>query len=289
MKKILIIALISLTSLFSIAQNVGIGTTTPAEKLDVNGNVNIQGKLIVNGVSGQPGQILRTNSLGATEWTDNSEFKNYVTFYENGSLLIPPGVSRIKVELWGGGGGGAYGGGGGSGGYSTGIFTVTPDDLINILVGLGGDGAVTSGNQALDGNGSSVNGPTVSCGAPGGNAATAGRPGIGGGISGGSQINNSMTIRGNSGEATTESYDQVSSTHFARVTKFGNGGHGTIMNFGGGQGGFLSYNTTTSQNIKLIYSCAASSYGGGGAGGPTTLGAFQGGSKAANGMVIIWY
>lgn len=39
------------------AQNVGIGTTTPTQKLDVNGNVNVSGTLLANGTAGTAGRI----------------------------------------------------------------------------------------------------------------------------------------------------------------------------------------------------------------------------------------
>ncbi|MEQ1935687.1 MAG: hypothetical protein ABL962_17660 [Fimbriimonadaceae bacterium] len=38
--------------------NVGIGTTNPAEKLDVNGNINLNGTIKVNGQDGQAGQVV---------------------------------------------------------------------------------------------------------------------------------------------------------------------------------------------------------------------------------------
>ena len=45
--------------------NVGIGTTNPAEKLDVNGNINLNGTIKVNGQDGQAGQVLmRAIELG---------------------------------------------------------------------------------------------------------------------------------------------------------------------------------------------------------------------------------
>ena len=112
MKAIFIVLCIS-HSLFSLAQNVGIGTLTPGEKLDVNGNVNVQGNVKVNGVSGTDGQVLMTNNTGATVWSDLCDFKNIASFTQNGTWTIPAGVTKIMIELWGGGGGGAAGGGGG--------------------------------------------------------------------------------------------------------------------------------------------------------------------------------
>jgi hypothetical protein len=50
-----------------LGQNVGISTTVPSEKLDVNGNINFSGALKVNGNSGQQGDALLTTVSGA-EW-----------------------------------------------------------------------------------------------------------------------------------------------------------------------------------------------------------------------------
>ena len=51
------------------AQNVGIGTTTPTEKLDVNGNVKISGYLNLNGNTGISGQVLTSQGTNPPIWT----------------------------------------------------------------------------------------------------------------------------------------------------------------------------------------------------------------------------
>lgn len=43
---------IILFSFTSAAQNVGVGITNPAERLDVNGNINVTGTIKANGVDG---------------------------------------------------------------------------------------------------------------------------------------------------------------------------------------------------------------------------------------------
>ena len=58
------------TATFLPTGNVGIGTITPAEKLDVNGNVNLTGTLKVNNSSGTPGQVLVSNGGAAPTWQD---------------------------------------------------------------------------------------------------------------------------------------------------------------------------------------------------------------------------
>lgn len=55
------------------AQNVGIGTTTPAEKLDVSGNIRTTGEIKPNGVAGQANQVLTSNGNGTMSWAAMSQ------------------------------------------------------------------------------------------------------------------------------------------------------------------------------------------------------------------------
>ncbi|CAH0997898.1 hypothetical protein EMA8858_04033 [Emticicia aquatica] len=80
------------------------------------------------------------NYLAASQ-VATSDFKNHLTFTENGTWTVPAGVTYIKVELWGAGGDGqsittaganvsCEGGGGGE--YSRYGFAVTPNDEMTI-------------------------------------------------------------------------------------------------------------------------------------------------------------
>jgi hypothetical protein len=60
---------------FSFSQNVGIGTVTPSEKLDVNGNINVAGQLKLAGNAGASNQILMKDATNNPVWGDLSEFK----------------------------------------------------------------------------------------------------------------------------------------------------------------------------------------------------------------------
>jgi hypothetical protein len=97
-------------------RNVGIKNPTPAEALDVTGNINVTGTIKANGVDGTANQILMKNGSGTLAWGDMCEFKNMVSLIDTTTTLIwvvPAGVTRIWVEMWGGGGAGLEAGGGG--------------------------------------------------------------------------------------------------------------------------------------------------------------------------------
>ena len=51
------------------AQNVGVGTLTPTERLDVAGNIRTTGELRPNGVAGQAGQVLTSTGSGTMLWS----------------------------------------------------------------------------------------------------------------------------------------------------------------------------------------------------------------------------
>lgn len=128
-------------------QDVGIGTTAPAAKLDVAGSVRI-----ADGTQGQ-GKVLTSNESGVASWQapPGGGFTNMRVFSTPGEteFTIPAGVTRIRVQVRGGGGGGgkgnagggAVGQGGSGGGYGLGIFEVTPDSVHTVTVGAGGTGA----------------------------------------------------------------------------------------------------------------------------------------------------
>ncbi|VVB53191.1 Uncharacterised protein [uncultured archaeon] len=97
-----------------------------------------------------------------------------LTKADNGSspYVVPTGIHRILVKMWGGGGGGGAtlylnaGGRGGAGAYLEHIFNVTPGQTINFSVGSGGP--------------DSTNGTSTSFGPVGGVTPVAGFGGHGG-------------------------------------------------------------------------------------------------------------
>lgn len=80
------------------------------------------------------------------------QLTNSKVFESTESFVVPPGISRILVELWGGGGpggvdngsagGAAKGGGGGGGGYGKELVSVNPGEECSITVGGAGEASM---------------------------------------------------------------------------------------------------------------------------------------------------
>ncbi|MGO8764398.1 MAG: glycine-rich domain-containing protein [Limisphaerales bacterium] len=131
-----------------------------------------------------------TLQISATSSGGTNFVPSVKVFESSGTFIVPTGVTKIEVEVWGGGGGGGNGyinngtnysgGGGGSGGYDLGVFTVTPGTSYPVTVGSGG-------NANQSGGSSSFSTMSASGGAAGTNATSAGpgTGGAGGGNSGG--------------------------------------------------------------------------------------------------------
>lgn len=116
-------------------------------------------------------------------------------FRASGHFTVPPGVTKISVELYGAGGGGGSeilsstpflsGAGGGSGAYTRTVLMVNPSDSLIISVGTGGTGGSSSGTGASPGGDTTIaRGTVILASAGGGGGAgvstTAGIPGTGG-------------------------------------------------------------------------------------------------------------
>ncbi len=88
-----------------------------------------------------------------------SAIPNMQVFNTNGTFVVPTGVTRIMVELWGGGGGGAdynaqfgvHGTGGGGGGYGKQLLNVIPGTSYQVTVGQGGPSSSNGGNSSFGG------------------------------------------------------------------------------------------------------------------------------------------
>jgi len=124
-------------------------------------------------------------------------FSSVQVFNNNGSFIVPNGVSAVRVTVIGGGGAGGYhsslpGGGGGAGGMAIGIVTnLTPGQEIAVTVGasgagtptpaFGNDGGTSSFGDYLSASGGSGGG--------GGTSAAFSMPGGAGGIGFGGNYN----------------------------------------------------------------------------------------------------
>ena len=275
-----------LFTLNGIAQNVGISTTTPSEKLDVNGNVNVQGNIRMSGVAGTDGQVLMTNNTGATIWSDLCDFKNIASYTQNGTWPIPAGVTKIMIEAWGGGGGGSAGGGGAGGTYIRTQTLVVSPGTISITIGTGGAGAATEAANASNGTQTTVSGGMGTYTALQGGGAfsnTGGSPSTFS-LSGDSF----MQFPGQAGSPTTYNYAQRTAGQFVEIRNFGSGG-GTFPFYNtGGQGGTFVQDLGPLLPVRNTYPTAFIKFpGSGGGGGLTNIGSW--GSSGANGMAIIHY
>jgi hypothetical protein len=303
-------------SSFLFSQNVGVGTTNPQERLDVNGNINVTGAIKADGIAGQPGQILTTNNAGKIQWSNNNTgtdfgYTRFVGLYgfidSNETWSVPNGVTKILVEAWGGGGGGSYGGGGGGGGYVRAQFNVSAGTVVNITVGKGGaanahnnteyghpggttvvtvpDTSNTTWFVVATGGAGAYNNPGISFISSynqGGSYYVANQyPVIGPGLS----IYPSFV--GESGEAGCPSYytyTQTGTSTFLQEVTGGKGGDaGNSIKTGGAGGRNL---TDGGPTIASRYAGWIGVFGGGGGGGIQN---FVSGREGGNGKVIIWY
>lgn len=281
--------------------NVGIGTSVPSERLDVNGNMNVAGQLKLNSNAGTSGQVLMKDGSNNPMWADLSNYKYLAAYNCTNTALtpntsncpytwtVPAGVTSIYLEAWSGGGGGSTISGGGGGGYMAFQSAVTPGASVSLTIGAGGflngfgngvpggatsvtiNGAVYSitgggGGVYADPNGNTM---AVTC-ASGGGILTAG----------GALINHIISVYGDPGHATKVGFTQVAATEWARTTTFGDGGDPAMLPGTGQKGGYRLLSTT--YNILV----ASASGGPPGVGGASDT---QGGRPGIGGAVIIHY
>jgi len=292
MKNVFILLLI-FCPVLSFSQNVGIGTTTPAEKLDVNGNINVTGTIKTNGTDGTANQVLMKNSLGSLVWGDLGDYKNFATFLATGSWIVPAGVTKIAIELWGAGGGGAIVGGGGGGGYIMAVFTVVPASTINFTVGIGGAGAINSTSSGSDGTLSKVIIGGVEIDGFGGGGATNNSAGSyfssgdGGGYQATAGFTAFMGMPGQKGTVTTKNYAQAGTSLFYEIEQMGNGGDAANSSNTGAKGIFYTVTppggSPLAADFRFVGNSTSKVPGGGGSSYLVNS------SQGANGMAIIHY
>lgn len=281
------------------AQNVGIGTSKPTEKLDVNGNINLSGNLLINGTSGLPGQVLAMDG-GTLRWMDKSRFKQTAIFRFQGPdiFTVPPGVTEILIEMWGAGGGGhSPGGGGGSGGYWIGNLAVEEGNVINLSIGSGGSAGSLSTDAGTGGNTSFSFGDfnVISEGGGGADSLLSGNVEFYRGGKGGAGLKNTSSvpfnyksfffIDGEYGVPTTIDYMETANGVFGKVVNYGTGG--TAPYSGNLQAApvrvvFSSNGSVLTRSHRKTIDSAPFGCGG------TPLG-ISGGQAGGQGMIIIYF
>ncbi|HVJ54864.1 MAG TPA: hypothetical protein VM689_20560 [Aliidongia sp.] len=88
-------------------------------------------------------------------------FSNIQVFTTSGTFTVPPGITKLWVEGWGGGGGGSgnpantAGSGGSGASYGARLIMVAPGQIIAVIVGAAGNGGAAGANNGQTGGTSS--------------------------------------------------------------------------------------------------------------------------------------
>ena len=145
------------------AATVAVGTITtgaPGSNANVTdtgtANAAVLNFTIPQGVPGPQGPSGPTGPTGPG-LTSRREFR------DSGTFTVPPGITRLSVELYGAGGAGSglaspcfSGAGGGSGAYSSTILPVQGSQLLTITVGLGGAPGSAGASPGVNGGDTQV-------------------------------------------------------------------------------------------------------------------------------------
>ncbi len=215
---------------------------------------------------GPNGSAIPTNGFSTA--ATPTIFTSPITYSTAGTStwIVPPGVTNVCIEAWGGGGNGGSGissGGGGAGGgggaYGYGCFTVVPGTNYTVTVGAAGQasslGTLISANGGM--NGTNATSSTVN-----------GTFGTGG------TSNGSFSIPGNNGLGYNSGCNAFNSA------RGGTGGNG-----GAGGSGATRYGSSCSSYTSAEQGSAPGGGGGGGYGSAS----YTTGGPGANGQIIIYF
>ena len=217
------------------------------------------------------------------------------------TFTVSEGINKIFVKAWGAGGAGGtkggwvYGSYGGGGGFSRGVLTVIPDEILTIVVGRGGQVHQTDVGYGGGGAVTKDNHDNRYCGGGGGRSAVVGQGGAqriiaGGGGGGGSTRSSLFWGKGNSGGAGGGLIGENGYSQYDEKHSLGGRGGGQDLAGAGGTGGAYGGGPGEGFNGGTIKKY---SYGGGGGGGwkgggsgdysePNTMGGGGGGSGYIN-------
>ena len=127
-------------------------------------------------------------------------------FASSGNFIVPAGITRVEVEVWGGGSGSfastssVASGGGSGGGYARKRLTgLTPGQLIPVTIGAGGAAGSTGGSGAGSGQSSSFGTLVSATGGLLNGSASAASP-QNGAIPGGTGVGGDVNLNGSSGQ-----------------------------------------------------------------------------------------
>jgi len=234
------------------------GSAGPTGPQGPIGPIGPQGPIGSQGPTGDTGPTGPTGPQGPAGPAGSSGGLNgRQEFQSNGTFVVPAGVSRLSVELYGAGGGGAVmqcnsGGGGGAGAYTSTVLAVQEGQTLTINVGIGGvagslsstSGGIGGDSQILDASNTVL---SVAHGASGGQAdAPPCRAPTAGAAGGASDPNGMISHNG----ASAPSFSPLGSggmgyliTGFAFQPngQFGGGGAGVVVTppAQAGQGGYV--------------------------------------------------
>ena len=83
------------SQIFDNGTNIGIGTTIPAKKLDISGDINFTGALYANGIAGATGQILTSNGTSTPTWQNASTALNSTAWLITGNTGTVDGTNFL--------------------------------------------------------------------------------------------------------------------------------------------------------------------------------------------------
>lgn len=214
-----------------------------------------------------------------------SEGQTVTTYDASGSFTVPPGVTSVTVECWGGGGRGGSrtsngrGGGGGGGAYARSVLTVVPGNSYTVTVGAGSNSNTSPGGDSWFSTAGTIL-------AKGGQSAASNSTT---GAAGGSSAASIGTVKfdgGNGDDAPASTgAGGGSSAGTAANGANGSGQNGGTAPAGGGDGG-----DGGNAGFLVGAGVAGTAPGGGGGGAErSALSGNQNGGNGASGRVVVTY